>query len=260
MNNRPVSGNYHKWTRQPVVYLPVTLSGTLIGYLWAAKTGNAAGFERRLDADGGDLTHLFTWERRLSEAAAQGLPPIAAVQRWIGAPESPEAGGIAAGTELVEAADQETMWNELNPDGPPLGPGPLVQDGLLPDSTPVDRAQGWGPLVSASPPPTYATVTSAAVRFLPVVKNGSVLGYLWASVTGDAADYLPRSAAGDAGKLAAGLWRMRLGDAHTAGLSATDAIRHCRTYQEDSFAGMVDRRAELRTSPNLASLAELDPR
>lgn len=257
MSNSSVSGTFAKWTRLPVVYLPVTLHGTLIGYLWASPTGNAAGFERRLAVAGDNLTCLFTWERRLNEAAAAGLTPSAAIERWIGEPEDPDGGGIAADATPTAAASLEAIWNELNPDGPPLGPGPIIQDGMFPDGTPADRTQGWGPLVSAPAPPNYPTETTAAVQFLPIVKNNTMLGYLWASVTGDAADYLPLVAAGADGKLAAGLWRMRLGDAYAAGLSATDALRHARTYPHDSFAGVVDPRAELHTAPDLAAIRDL---
>ncbi|WP_069161931.1 hypothetical protein [Nocardia altamirensis] len=256
MSTSSLSGNYDKWTRLPVVYLPVTQGGTLIGYLWASQSGNAAGFERRLSVAGDNLTCLFAWERRLSEASDEGLAPAAAIERWIGQPEEPEYGGIAADATPTAAPSLAAIWNDLNPDGPPLGPGPMVQDGMFPDGTPADRAQGWGPLVSAPPPPTYATETDTPVQFLPVVKGDATLGYLWAASTGDAADYLPAAAAGDGGRVAAGLWRMRLGDAYGAGLPATEALRQVRTYPPDSLAGSVDSNAELRTAPDLATLRD----
>lgn len=249
--------NYSQWTRRPIAYLAVSRQGKVIGYLWAARGAAAAGFERKLSVVGNDLDILFAWDDRLSDAYAGKLEPLAAIERWIGAPEDPVAGGIPADAQLTEATGLEQMWNELNPDGPPLGPGPLEQDGMFPDGTPVNPAGDWGPLVSAPPAPTYATKTLDPVHFLPVGKDNVVLGWLWAAVTGRAASFLTRPAAGKDGELAAAIWRMRLSDAYAANLSAPDALRHSRTYPADELAGAVDQHAELRTAPNVETLEQL---
>ncbi|MET8871711.1 hypothetical protein [Nocardia sp. NPDC004604] len=147
---------YSRWTRRSLSYLPVHREGQLIGYLWASAEHHAAGFERQLATAGDDLDCLLVWERRLDEAARRGLAPRDAVQEWIGAPEDAVAGTVPPGTRLGSAPSLAELWERLNPDGPPLGEGPLVQDGTYPDGTPADRRDGWGPLHSV-PPQTSST-------------------------------------------------------------------------------------------------------
>ncbi len=233
------AANYSRWTRQALTYLPVHRRGELIGYLWASATGNyAAGFERRLVVAGDDLDCLIAWEARLTEASRAGLAPAAALEQWIGAPEDETAGGIPAGSRPVDSPSLDELWGRLNPDGPPLGEGPLIQDGTYPDGTPVDRADGWGPLVS-SPLPAYATATDAPIRYLPVRVDSAVVGYVWAAVTGDAAGYLPHARAGRTGEIAAGLWQLRFSDAYVAGQPSITALSHMRTFAADHLSGVI---------------------
>lgn len=229
---------YHHWTRRPVVYLPVHRRGEVIGCIWASPDQHAAGFERRLAVAGDDLDCLIAWETRLSESAAAGLTARAAIERWIGAPEDAVAGTVPAQSSPVESPSLAWLWEQLNPDGPPLGEGPLIQDGTYPDGTPVDREQGWGPLVSA-PLENYASETDAPVRYLPVRLDSVVVGYVWAAVTDDAAGYLPRPEAGRTGEIAAGLWQLRFSDAYRAGRPATDALRRFPSFAADRLSGVV---------------------
>ncbi|MFI5776865.1 hypothetical protein [Nocardia sp. NPDC051570] len=111
---------YSRWTRRPVIYLPVLRRGQFIGYLWASADQHAAGFERRLEVAGDDLDCLLVWDARLNEAAAQGRTPFAAIQRWIGAAEDSAAGAVPAGFPPNNAASLTDLWNRLNPDGPAL--------------------------------------------------------------------------------------------------------------------------------------------
>ncbi|WP_157116364.1 hypothetical protein [Nocardia vaccinii] len=229
---------YQHWTRLPVVYLPVYRRGALIGCLWASPNQHAAGFERRLAVAGADLDCLIAWETRLTESAATGLTPRAAIERWIGAPEDTVAGIVPAQSITAESPSLTWLWEQLNPDGPPLGEGPLIQDGTYPDGTPVDREQGWGPLVSA-PLESYPSETDAPVRYLPVRLNSVVVGYVWAAVTDDAAGYLPRAQAGRTGEIAAGLWQLRFSDAYRAGQPATDALRRLPGFAADRLSGIA---------------------
>lgn len=247
---------YHHWTRRPVIYLPVHRRGQVIGCVWASPDQHAAGFERILAVAGRDLDCLIAWETRLNEAAAAGLAPAAALERLIGWPEDPVAGGVPAGSRPAGSPSLAELWNRLNPDGPPLGEGPLIQDGTYPDGTPAQRAEGWGPLVSA-PLQTYPADTGSAVRYLPVRLDSAVVGYVWAAVTGDAAGYLPRARAGRTGEIAAGLWQMRFSDGYLAGQPATVALSRFPAFAADRLSGVIGPEATAIEAPGLADLRRL---
>ncbi|MFE3445571.1 hypothetical protein ACFXNW_21280 [Nocardia sp. NPDC059180] len=230
--------NYECRTRKPVRYLPVTSGGRLIGYLWGAVGSNAAGYERCLAADSDNLTCLSFWFDRLSENYRQGLDPVAAIRQWIGVPEHPRCGGIVAGAVEQQAPSLQHMWAELNPHAEPMGEGPWIQDGEFPSGTPVDRSKGWSTPDIVSPP-TYAKQTGSPVHYVPVIKDGDLIAYLWASPTELAADYLPVASAGEQARTAAGLWRMRLSDSYAAGTAPLQAIRHFREYPHDFLSGQI---------------------
>ncbi|MEU7140944.1 hypothetical protein ABZ942_15945 [Nocardia sp. NPDC046473] len=103
MTSTPIT--YSRWTRRPLNYLPVHRQGQLIGYLWASTDHYAAGFERQLATAGDDLDCLLAWERRLDDAAARGLAPIAALEEWIGAPEDAVAGAVPPGDPARRRTD-----------------------------------------------------------------------------------------------------------------------------------------------------------
>jgi len=247
---------YRRWTRQPLIFLPVHRRGEVIGCLWAATNQHAAGFERRLAVVGDDLDCLIAWETRLTEAAAAGLAPTAAIEQWIGAPDDAIAGAVPAGIRTISSPSLAQLWDQLNPDGPPLGEGPLIQDDTYPDGTPVDRANGWGPLVSV-PLENYATDTAAPVRYLPVRLDSAVVGYVWAAVTGDAAGYLPRAQAGRSGEIAAGLWQLRFSDAYLAGQPATEALSRFPAFPADRLSGLVGPGVTEDRAPTLDELRRL---
>lgn len=257
----PPRATYEGWTRQPVLYLPVMRRGEFMGCLWASVTHNSAGFIRKMS--GGDplsdpsWTAIDTWADRLAAAYADRLPAQQAIQQWIGAPEHPEGGGISVDTQVQQVESLAALYELVNPGGPPP-PNPLVQDGMYPDGTPVDRSQGWGPLVSA-PLRRYATTTSSAVRYLPIVKEGRHIGYLWASVDNDAADYLPLHSAGKTAQVAAGLWQLRLSQGYRQRIPPLQILRDNRHHPEDRLSGMIQpdaAEAELPSLEHLKTLAQ----
>jgi len=247
---------YEGWTRQPVRYVPVIRRGKFMGCLWASATHNSAGFIRKM-SDGDPLsdpswTAIDTWADRLAAAYADRLPAQQAVQQWIGAAEHPEGGGIPAGASVRRAESLTALYELVNPGGPPP-PNPLVQDGMYPDGTPVDRSQGWGPLVS-TPLRRYPTSTSSAVRFLPILKEGRHIGYLWASVENDAADYLPLRSAGRTAHIAAGLWQLRLSHGYRQQLPPLQTLHDSRHHPEDRLSGMIEPNAVEDELPSLERL------
>ncbi|WP_067906796.1 hypothetical protein [Actinomadura rubrobrunea] len=252
-NNAP--RGYEPFTRKPLVYLPVMLRGRHIGYLWAGMTGTAAGFIRRNEF----LTEAFeapmVWSERLAEAHAQGLHAREAIRRWIGAPEDPRGGAVPPDAREGHADDLAQLQALANPGEPPT-PGPLIQDGEYPDGTPVDRSRGWGPL-HFQLPPSYSPTAAGPVRYLPVVKDGLVLGYLWSSVAGGAASFLARRDAGVDGRNAIAAWTPRLRELHGQGVPATEMLRRCRAMASDPRAGAVPADAREEEAASLADLERL---
>ncbi|MFI0350665.1 hypothetical protein [Actinomadura sp. 9N407] len=252
---KPPRENYSGWTRDPVVHLPVLLRGREIGRLWASKTRMAAGFLRLPEVVDEVWDALVVWSDRLHEDYAKGLPALEAVERWRGVPEDPAGGGVPADAEAREAPSLAALYALIDPANPPP-PGPLIQDGTFPDGTPADRSQGWGPLISSAPP-TYARETGGPIRYVPVMLRDTVAGYLWASADGRAAGYLERAAAGEAGQVAGGLWRLRLSRAFAAGVPAFEALRRCRESAADELSGVIGPEAREQDLPDLAALREL---
>ncbi|TDD64483.1 hypothetical protein [Actinomadura rubrisoli] len=253
---KPPREGYEPFTRQPVFYLPVLLRGELVGYLWAAESNaKAAGFIRRLELPEPSLDAAGFWALRLTEAYDEGLPAREAIRRWIGAPEDAKGGAVPPSAREQRASGTAELSELLNP-GIAHQPGPLVQDGLFPDGTPVDRSQGWGPLISTAPP-SYPVRTAGPVVFLPVTRAGSVVGYVWASVTGDAASYLGRQAAGRDGEIAAGLWKARLAHLFGERVPAVEALRRLKGLPEHPLAGEIAADAQEAQAANLGGLERL---
>lgn len=246
---------YSAETESAVRYLPVTMSGEIIGYLWASDTDDGISFIRRLAASQDTYRAAEAWSDRLDQAEAEGLTPLQALRRWVGEPEDPDTGGIAADAVELWAPDLRTL-NEL------ANPGhvePPLDSDFLPDGTPMDRSQGWEDLspFSLDSSGYYPFLTESAVRYLPVTRRGEVLGYLWASETDDAAEYVERWAADADGFHAGGLWRSRLNQAKKEGMTPLEALRRWVGQPEDPEGGGIaadamERGAQLQALQELA--------
>ncbi|MCK2214691.1 hypothetical protein MF672_012930 [Actinomadura sp. ATCC 31491] len=105
-------------------------------------------------------------------------------------------------------------------------------------------------------PDSYARTTSAPVRYVPVLKDDTVIGYLWAATSDDAAQYVPREQAGDPAFDAAVAWTGRLRWAKASGVTPLAALRHWAGESEDARAGRVPVGAPFEL-PSLRALEEL---
>ncbi|MEW9553846.1 hypothetical protein [Nonomuraea sp. NPDC050783] len=105
-------------------------------------------------------------------------------------------------------------------------------------------------------PDAYPRTTSSAVRYVPVIKDDIVIGYLWAATTDDAAQYVPREQAGDPALDAAVVWTQRLRWAKANGVTPLQALRHWAGEGEDARAGRVPVGTPFEL-PTLAALVEL---
>jgi len=251
-------GGYDSFTEGPIRYLPVEVGGEVIGYLWASAADDAASFLRvMVEPLDRSLDAAVAWSERLRQAEAEGLTPAQALLRWVGAPPDPRAGAIPASVVPREAASKHALREIANPGSPPditeLPPAPF---GYLPDGTPLDRSQGWEPKIATSSPrtrPRYRTVTEAAVRYLPVVKDGRTMGYLWASTTDDAASYERRGFDVEDNDVW-GAWVSRLDEAAGEGLAPLEAVRGLAGRPADE-AGAVG--GDEQEAPSLEALKEI---
>ncbi|MCF6468987.1 hypothetical protein FAF44_11390 [Nonomuraea sp. MG754425] len=91
--------SYERTTSGAVRYVPVLMGEAVVGYLWAAVAGDAAGFVRR--ESGGDVAAnaAVAWVRRLRWAKAGGLTPVRALRHWAGQDEDERAGRVPADAE-----------------------------------------------------------------------------------------------------------------------------------------------------------------
>lgn len=97
-------------------YLPVTLGRKLLGYLWASDAENAAYFVERTAAGLDATLAMGPWIWRLREAKEEGLSPLQALRRWVGEPEDPDGGGIAADAKEREASSLQALEELANSD------------------------------------------------------------------------------------------------------------------------------------------------
>ena len=75
-------------------------------------------------------------------------------------------------------------------------------------------------------PATYPRSTDGPVRYAPVSAGGRVLGYLWVSADGEAADFVPRDDAGDDGLNADVAWVTRLRTSRKRKQTAAEAFEY----------------------------------
>ncbi len=116
---------------------------------------------------------------------------------------------------------------------------------------PTGRPGDFGPLGPWTlEQTTYLACTDTGVRSLPVVLQGHVIGYLWASETEEAANYVGRGGTGAVGFDAGGPWHRRLEEAWNAGFSAWEAVQLWVGEPEDPVAGAIPDDAEDLVLPN----------
>lgn len=93
---------YPQQTAGPVRYLPVTLEGTVVGYVWASADGQAAGYVNREPAGTAGEVAAGLWKMRLSDSQQEGVPSLEALRRCALAPEDRLSGVIGQGAPEQE--------------------------------------------------------------------------------------------------------------------------------------------------------------
>lgn len=103
-----VDTGYRILARGEVLYRPVRMEGTLIGFLWASDAENARGYEPRPVAGPSAWRAESWWIDQAAEAAARGLTPAGALRERIGMPEDPVGGRLdSSDDELIAASTRE---------------------------------------------------------------------------------------------------------------------------------------------------------
>ncbi|MBE1533360.1 hypothetical protein [Actinomadura algeriensis] len=197
----PIDHTYARHTDGPVRYYPIVRSGETVGFLWASVDDSAASCLRRLAKKEESLHAYRVWNERLKASKAQGLTPLQALRRWVG-----ESDGAEHGCLDVPEREASTL-SELREIANPGHVDPLREKRRA--NPPGSWRQGTPPVVSFRPR-DYPKTTEAPVRYVSVMKDGVILGYLWASTADDAASYIYRQSAGDDGVDSGVPWRKAL--------------------------------------------------
>ncbi|WP_306369530.1 hypothetical protein [Nocardiopsis sp. CC223A] len=235
------------------------LDGVVIGHLWAAQDpqGSAAGYlpvVSALDLEP-RIRAVIVWDERFKESFLAGLTSEQALERWRRAGAHPEAGGVPADAVAQTAPGSEALSQAINPDytGPSLDEVPDDGPDLFPE---MDR---WSD-VSFAPVTlgrTFDTVTDQPVRYLPVHLGDELIGYLWASVTDEAADFQFLLPGDVTGNRARGWWLTEFRHLRESGVTPLQALCSRIGSPEDPKGGRIDADAEERTAPSLDALKEI---
>ena len=223
-------------------YYPVTLGDEIIGYLYATEGDEWASFIRRMESAKDTFRAAVEWSKRLDQAGDYGLSPLQAVRNWVGKPAHPVAGGIPADSQEQRASDREALERLANPIRDEHEPSPSeISEGL------GYSGSGWDVDQSG-----YDFLAAGPVRYLAITREGEVLGYIWVSEAGDAADFVHRAGAGSAGIAAGEVWMSRLDQAAAEGLEPLHALRRWVGEPEDSVVGGIAADALEMTAPSAA--------
>ena len=193
-------------------------------------------------------------ERSLSKDLGQS--PNHHHENWLRASEDPIGGGIPREAALGEAenADHLGFWANPGYEEPPL-PSEL-KEAL--EREPVAAPRHIGPEhVTKQLHKSYKTLTDQPVRYPPVRLSDQLIGYLWASVTNDAAYFVRRVKAQPESNFAEGWWLREFVNLHKQGLSPLEAIRARVGTQEDPKGGRIDAGDEERTASSIEELKEI---
>ncbi|MDT3396804.1 hypothetical protein RKE29_09140 [Streptomyces sp. B1866] len=113
------------------------------------------------------------------------------------------------------------------------------------------------PFEEVDSPPRYATTTDKPVQYVTVAnRQGTVLGYVWASDEDDAAGWKVRRAGGDEAFNMGALYVSRLHDAKARGIAPTAALAELiRDSDTDKPSHVVP--GSLRQAPGLEVVKDL---
>jgi hypothetical protein len=93
---------YARATDGPVRYVPISMDGKVMGYLWVAVDDDAADFLPRDDAGDDGLNADVVWVARLRASRKRRVSAVEAFDYWL-------ANGATEGLTIGEAADAASL-------------------------------------------------------------------------------------------------------------------------------------------------------
>jgi hypothetical protein len=99
---------YESETSAPVEFVDVSLDEGVIGYLWAAENGDAAGYEPRTPAGHVAMDVAAEWLAYLSQAKGRGLSSLDALREAMDGEGTKPSGAVASGS-LRRASSAEEV-------------------------------------------------------------------------------------------------------------------------------------------------------
>ncbi|MDE3723292.1 hypothetical protein PWG71_18010 [Nocardiopsis sp. N85] len=117
--------------------------------------------------------------------------------------------------------------------------------------------QRWDDFAPVTIGKTYRPRTDEPVRYLPVRLGDELIGYLWASVTDDAAAFQFLLPGDPVGFRANAWWIDEMMQLQESGVPPLQALRSRVGAPEDPKGGRIDSDAEERTAPSLDALKEI---
>ncbi|MDT0329184.1 hypothetical protein [Nocardiopsis lambiniae] len=143
---------------------------------------------------------------------------------------------------------------EEPPLAPELGAGPVDFAAQIEKDWAWQR---WGDFAPVTIGKTYRPRTDQPVRYLPVHLGDELIGYLWASVTDDAAAFQFLLPGDSVGFRANAWWIDEMMQLQESGVPPLQALRSRVGAPEDPKGGRIDADAEERTAPSLDALKEI---
>lgn len=124
---------------------------------------------------------------------------------------------------------------------------------------PENRGEGWEDLhlEHVRSKPRYDRMTNGPVLYVPVIQGDALLGFLWASFDGVAANFMNRNSSGAAGRNSKGAWVRRLLDSKAEGLTSVEAMERWIGEDEDERAGRIPSNATPKEAQNLSALENI---
>ncbi|MCY9784112.1 hypothetical protein KIK06_09425 [Nocardiopsis sp. EMB25] len=105
--------------------------------------------------------------------------------------------------------------------------------------------------------PRFDRWSDGVLIYAPVYKKEILLGYLWASEDGTAANFLNRDSVGAEGRNAKGAWVRRLLESKGRGLTSVQALEAWVGSTEDERAGHIPKGVSLERISGLSELRRL---
>ncbi|MBB6119512.1 hypothetical protein [Nocardiopsis algeriensis] len=254
---------YENFCEGPVLHYPVVLRGVTIGYVWCSADleAHAAGYVVVISAleTGSRIDAAVYWEERLVSSCREGLAPVEALERWKRYSEHPEAGGIPEAARIERAPDIDALLRLANPDHE----DPLIPEergGEPQDTMSLAAGGSWDDFAPVTVGKTYRSYTDQPVRYIPVRLGEHLIGYLWASVTDDAADFQPLLPPEVVHNRAHRWWVGEFMRLQESGVSPLRALRSRIGAPEDLRGGRIDADAQERVAASLDELKEIAQR